>query len=69
MASLKDTHVYNGIFSKLKVVVAFLKFAEIAMTSIQLTFIQKLLRFTSSRWRIATSCYNSLHGKKCICYR
>jgi hypothetical protein len=37
MASTKDTHICSGIFLKLEVVVAFLKFAEIAMASIQLT--------------------------------
>jgi hypothetical protein len=37
MASTKDTHICSGIFSKLKVGVAFLKFVEIAMQSIQLT--------------------------------
>jgi hypothetical protein len=37
MASIKCTHNYNGVFPKLKFIVVFLKYAEIAMASIQLT--------------------------------
>jgi hypothetical protein len=37
MASIKYTHNCNDLFLKLKVVVAFLKYAKIAMASIQLT--------------------------------
>jgi hypothetical protein len=37
MASIKGTHNSSGIFSKLKVVVAFLKYAKVVVASIQLT--------------------------------
>jgi hypothetical protein len=37
MASTKDTQIFSGIFLKLEVIVAFLKFVEIAIGSIQLT--------------------------------
>jgi hypothetical protein len=37
MASTKDTHIYSGIFSKLGIAEAFLKFVKFAMASIQLT--------------------------------
>jgi hypothetical protein len=39
MVSTKDTRICSGIFPKLEVAVAFLKFVEIAMASIQLTLI------------------------------
>jgi hypothetical protein len=37
MASVKCTHNCGGVFPKLKIVVLFLKYTEIAMASIQLT--------------------------------
>jgi hypothetical protein len=37
MASIKPTQNCNGVFSNLIVVVAFLKYAKVAMASIQLT--------------------------------
>jgi hypothetical protein len=37
MAYIKCTHNCSGIFPKLRIAVAFLKFTEIAMASIQLT--------------------------------
>jgi hypothetical protein len=37
MTYLKGTHIWSGIFPKLRVAMAFLNFAEIAMASIQLT--------------------------------
>jgi hypothetical protein len=41
MASIKYTHNCSGVFPKLKVVVAFLKYAKVAMASIQLTLSEK----------------------------
>jgi hypothetical protein len=43
MAYLKGTYICNGIFPKLRVAMAFLNFAEIAMASIQLTQILMLI--------------------------
>jgi hypothetical protein len=37
MTSTKDTHIYSDNFLKLEVALAFLKFVEITMASIQLT--------------------------------
>jgi hypothetical protein len=42
MASIKGTDNSSGIFSKLKIAVAFLKFVEITMASIQLTLYSEI---------------------------
>jgi hypothetical protein len=42
MAFLKRTKNWSGIFPKLKVAMAFLKYAEIALASIQLTLVNIL---------------------------
>jgi hypothetical protein len=53
MASIKHTQNCGGVFPKLKVAVAFLKYADIVVASIQLTC-----------WNLGLIVYRGLHSAK-----
>jgi hypothetical protein len=59
VASIKYTHNCNGVFLKLKLTTTFLKYAKIAMASIQLTL--KFLTVLVSAWSLTWYQIPSFH--------